>query len=59
MYPDTDLEIYALVSEIHENVDLVWGIKKCIQIRGSYKLMRLLLLSFKQVPVHLFKSALF
>ena len=34
-------EIYTLVSEIHENVDLVLGIKNVFKL-GSYKLMRLL-----------------
>ena len=35
-------EIYTLVSEIHENVDLVLGIKKYIQVRRCNKLQRLL-----------------
>ena len=30
-------EIYMLVSKIHENVDMVLGIKKCIQIRRCNK----------------------
>ena len=35
-------EIYTLVSEIHENVDIVLVIKKGIQIRGCNKFMRVL-----------------
>ena len=31
---DTDFEIYTLVSEIHENVDLVLGIKNVFQLEG-------------------------
>ena len=27
-------EIYTLVSEIHENVDLVWGIKNVFELEG-------------------------
>ena len=36
------LEIYTLVAEIHETVDLVLGIQKCIQVRRIYKLTGLL-----------------
>ena len=37
-------EIYTLVSEIHENIDLVLGCrhKECVQVRGCNKLNRLL-----------------
>ena len=38
---DTDLKFTLLVSEIHENVDLVLGIKKHIQVGRSKKLMEL------------------
>ena len=31
---DTDFEIYILVSEIHENVDLVLGIKNIFEVGG-------------------------
>ena len=31
---DTDLKIYTLVSEIHENVDLVLGIKNVFKLEG-------------------------
>ena len=35
-------EIYTLVSEIHENVDLVLGIKNVFELEGVNKLKRLL-----------------
>ena len=35
-------EIYTLVSEIHENVDLVLGIKNVFEVRGCNKLKGLL-----------------
>ena len=31
---ETDLKIYTLVSEIHENVDLVLGIKNVFELEG-------------------------
>ena len=31
---DTDLKFYTLVSEIHENVDLVLGIKNVFELEG-------------------------
>ena len=31
---DTDSKIYTLVSEIHENVDLVLGIKNIFELEG-------------------------
>ena len=34
MYTDTDLKIYTLVSEIHENVDLVLEIKNVFGLEG-------------------------
>ena len=36
-------KVYTLVSEIHENVDLVLGIKNLFRVRGSNKFMRMLL----------------
>ena len=39
-------EIYTPISEIHENVDLVLGIKNIFKLEGVIKLMRLLL----QIP---------
>ena len=36
-------EVYTLVSEIHENVDLVLGIKNVFELWGSNKFMRMLL----------------
>ena len=35
-------EIYTLVSEIHENVDLVLSIKECVPIRRSNEFQGLL-----------------
>ena len=35
-------EIYTLVSEIHENVDIVLGIKNIYELEGVIKLMGLL-----------------
>ena len=40
-------KIYTLVSEIHENVDLVLGIKNNLWVTGSNKLKRLLLWMFE------------
>ena len=40
-------EIYTLVSEIHENVDLVLGIKSMFQIGRSNKFQRLLFQIFE------------
>ena len=37
MYTDTDVEIYTRVSEIHENVDLVLGIKNVFVLEGVIK----------------------
>ena len=34
MYMVTEFEIYTLVSEIHENVDLVLGIKNVFELEG-------------------------
>ena len=45
-------EIYTLVSEIHENIDLVIGIKNVFELERVYKLMRLLFQIFKQIPTH-------
>ena len=45
-------EIYAPVLEIHENVDLVLGIKHVFKLEGNYKLMRLLFQIFEQIPTH-------
>ena len=36
-------EVYSLVSEIHENVDLVLGIKNVFQVEGSNTFIRMLL----------------
>ena len=47
-------EIYTLVSEIHENVDLVLGIKNVFKLEGvinSWDCFKI----FEQVPTHLSK----
>ena len=54
MYHGQRCVIYTLVSEIQENVDLVLGNQKCVQIR-SYKLTGLLFKIFEQIPTHLSK----
>ena len=38
MYTDTDLKLTLLVSEIHENVDLVFGIKNVFKLEGVINL---------------------
>ena len=35
---DTDLKFYTLVSEFHENVDLVLGIKNVFELEGVINL---------------------
>ena len=48
-------EICTLVSEIHEDVDLVLGIKMCLNWK-EFELMGLLFKISKQIPAHLFKG---
>ena len=49
-------EINTLVLEIHENVGLVLGIKNCVQVRRSYKLMGLVFQISEQVCTHFSKK---
>ena len=46
-------EIYTLVSENHENVDLVLGIKECLWARGSNKLKRLQVWILEQISTNI------
>ena len=48
-------EIYILVSEIHENVDLVLGTKNILELEGGDKFMRLMLQFLEQVPTNFSK----
>ena len=48
-------EIYTLVSEIHENVGLVLGIKNFFWVRRCHKFAKLLLQCLKQVPTNFSK----
>ena len=47
----------TMVSEIHENVDLVLGIKNVFELEGVIKFMRLLFQLPKQIPIHFSKRA--
>ena len=48
-------EIYTLVSEIHENVDLVLGIKNMFELEGVINSWDCFFLISKQIPTHLSK----
>ena len=50
-------EIYTLVSEIHENVDLVLGIKNVVKLEGVIKFARLHFQFLEQIFTHFSKRA--
>ena len=49
-------EIYILVSEIHENIDLVLGVKNIFVLEVCHKFARLLLQFLKTDPYHFFQE---